>query len=293
MSLGAISPESHEVLARGAGAIGARSNSAIKQVASARLSRVVLGDRNQNGAKSGEGGQTHIARLRYCLPGVMRISLRHLLNREPRVAHLYTQAVLTAREGRRQTCVAVGHWHDRGGRCEGERGRNHNLGVHWRDWECGLAEVQQALLLSDLRCVSVRVEAAALVGQFPVGIATQDASLRAKFAGSSAHLSTFFTEIAEDVRRILASIGCRTLCDVGGHTGKDLDLARLLYVLAVVADNSFAIAERSRVSKRYTANNNYRSIGCRAAMSDFRRTQSISHSQGVRGRRWAHSWSTE
>jgi glutamate synthase domain-containing protein 2 len=75
--------------------------------------------------------------------------------------------------------------------------------------------------------------------QCAVDIATQDAALRAKFAGSAAHLSTFFTEIAEDVRRILASIGCRKLCDVVGHTEllqqdsakrtvQDIDLVRLL-----------------------------------------------------------------
>jgi glutamate synthase (NADPH/NADH) large chain/glutamate synthase (ferredoxin) len=382
--LGAISPESHEALARGAGAIGSRSNSgeggedrnrlgsaansAIKQVASGRFgvtpaylaSGSEIEIKMAQGAKPGEGGQLpghkvlpHIARLRHCLPGVMLISppphhdiysiedlaqLIYTLKRfSPRakvgvklasMAGIGTIAVGVAKANADVITISGG---------TGGTGSASLLSVKHvgTPWECGLAEVQQALLLNDLRGrVSLRVDgglkcgedvvkAAALgadefsfgttalmavgcrycrgchVGKCPVGIATQDAAFRAKFAGSSAHLSTYFQEVAEDVRRILASIGCRTICDAVGHTellrqdparraGKDLDLTRLLYVPEGAGEtrgahrerhdrleNSFdqrlsrdlqrPIAERARISKRYVVNNNYRSVGCRVA----------------------------
>jgi glutamate synthase (NADPH/NADH) large chain/glutamate synthase (ferredoxin) len=384
MSCGAISPESHETLARGAGAVGARSNSgeggedlnrlgsaansAIKQVASGRfgVTPVYLASGTEieikmaQGAKPGEGGQLpghkvlpHIARLRHCLPGVMLISppphhdiysiedlaqLIYTLKRfSPRakvgvklasMAGIGTIAVGVAKANADVITISGG---------TGGTGSASLLSVKHvgTPWECGLAEVQQSLLLNDLRGrVSLRVDgglksgedvvkAAALgadefsfgttalmsvgcvycrgchIGKCPAGIATQDPAFRAKFTGSASHISTFFHEVADDVRRILASIGCRTMCDVIGHTelltqdptrraGKDIDLARLLYVPEGAPEtrgtlrerhdrleNSFdqrlsrdlqrAINERVRISKRYAVNNNYRSIGCRVA----------------------------
>ncbi len=50
----------------------------------------------------------------------------------------------------------------------------------------------------------------------PVGIATQDPALRAKFQGKPEHIGAFFTNIANDVRAILASLGARGLDDIAG-----------------------------------------------------------------------------
>jgi glutamate synthase (NADPH/NADH) large chain/glutamate synthase (ferredoxin) len=384
MSLGAISPESHEALARGSLAVGACSNSgeggedvnrlgssansAIKQIASGRfgVTPAYLASANEieikmaQGAKPGEGGQLlgvkvlpHIARLRHCLPGVMLISppphhdiysiedlaqLIYTLKRfSPRakvgvklgsMAGIGTIAVGVAKANADVISISGG---------TGGTGSASNLSIKHAGtpWECGLAEVQQALVLSDLRgrvllrvdgglkCGEDVVKAAALgadefafgtaglmalgcrycrgcyIGQCPVGIATQEPNLRSRFAGSAAHVSAFLTEIAEDVRRILANIGCRNLLDVIGHTeflrqdpnhrtSKNLNLSRLLHVPEGAMelhgtmrerqdrlDSSFdqrlsrdlqrAIAERSKVSKRYAVNSNYRSIGCRVS----------------------------
>ncbi|MHB9152472.1 MAG: glutamate synthase-related protein [Spirochaetales bacterium] len=50
----------------------------------------------------------------------------------------------------------------------------------------------------------------------PVGIATQDPSLRAKFKGSPEHIAAFFTYVAEDVRSLLASLGATSLDEIAG-----------------------------------------------------------------------------
>jgi glutamate synthase domain-containing protein 2/glutamate synthase domain-containing protein 1/glutamate synthase domain-containing protein 3 len=99
MSLGALSPEAHAMLAAAMNRMGARSNSGeggedgarnrIKQVASARFgvttAYLVSGDELQikmaQGSKPGEGGQLpaqkavpHIARVRHAPPGIALIS---------------------------------------------------------------------------------------------------------------------------------------------------------------------------------------------------------------------------
>jgi len=50
----------------------------------------------------------------------------------------------------------------------------------------------------------------------PVGIATQDQSLRAKFKGNPDHIAAFFTYVAEDVRALLASLGATSLDEIAG-----------------------------------------------------------------------------
>ncbi|MBA2265026.1 MAG: glutamate synthase large subunit [Chloroflexi bacterium] len=138
-------------------------------------------------------------------------------------------------------------------------------------WELGLAETHQVLVRNRLRDrVALRTDGglqtgrdvvvAALLGaeEFgfgtaalvaigcdmarqchldtcPTGIATQREDLRAKFTGSPAQVVTFFTAIAEDVRRELAAMGLRSLSDAVGRAdlleGTDagaIDLGRLL-----------------------------------------------------------------
>jgi glutamate synthase (ferredoxin) len=120
-------------------------------------------------------------------------------------------------------------------------------------WEIGLAETQQALMENGLRSrVRVRVDGglktgrdivvAALLGadEFsfgtaallaegcimvrtchldtcPVGIATQQPHLRAKFAGTPEMVMAYLTHVAEEVRAVLASLGLRSLDEAVGR----------------------------------------------------------------------------
>ena len=142
-------------------------------------------------------------------------------------------------------------------------------------WELGLAETRHRLVEDGLRDrVRVRVDGgfrigrdvviaallgadefsfgtAALVAQgclmvrtchldtCPVGIATQRPELRARFAGTPEMVSGYLMLVAEDVRRILASLGLRSLDEAIGRTdllradperasGSGLDVSNLL-----------------------------------------------------------------
>ena len=148
-------------------------------------------------------------------------------------------------------------------------------------WELGLAEAQQTLRLNGLRDrVVVQVDGqlktgrdvvvAALLGaeEFgfataplvvagcvmmrvchldtcPVGVATQNPALRARFTGKAEHIVNFFEFLAQEVREWLAALGFRRLDDVIGRTDllevdptlghwktRGLDLAPLLHVPA-------------------------------------------------------------
>ena len=120
-------------------------------------------------------------------------------------------------------------------------------------WELGLAETQQTLLLNKLRdrivvqvdgqlktgrdvmvaillgaeefgfataplvvsgCIMMRV---CHLNTCPVGIATQDPVLRARFTGEPEFVETFFEYIAEEVRELLAQLGFRTVEEAIGH----------------------------------------------------------------------------
>jgi glutamate synthase domain-containing protein 2/glutamate synthase domain-containing protein 1/glutamate synthase domain-containing protein 3 len=120
-------------------------------------------------------------------------------------------------------------------------------------WELGLAETQQTLVLNDLRG-RIRVETdgqlktgrdvaiAALLGaeEFgfasaalvasgcimmrvchlntcPVGIATQDPVLRAKYEGRPEHVVNLMTFLAEELREYMAQLGFRTVEEMVGH----------------------------------------------------------------------------
>uniref|UniRef100_UPI002588617A glutamate synthase-related protein n=1 Tax=Diaphorobacter sp. TaxID=1934310 RepID=UPI002588617A len=121
-------------------------------------------------------------------------------------------------------------------------------------WEIGLAETQQTLVLNRLRG-RIRVQAdgqmktgrdvviGALLGadEFgfataplvvegcimmrkchlntcPVGVATQDPLLRAKFSGKPEHVVNYFFFIAEEVRQIMAQLGVRSFNELIGRT---------------------------------------------------------------------------
>nr|HRM50067.1 glutamate synthase-related protein [Alicycliphilus sp.] len=128
-------------------------------------------------------------------------------------------------------------------------------------WEIGLAETQQTLVLNRLRG-RIRVQAdgqmktgrdvviGALLGadEFgfataplvvegcvmmrkchlntcPVGVATQDPQLRAKFSGKPEHVVNYFFFVAEEARQIMAQLGVRKFDDLIGHT-ELLDMRR-------------------------------------------------------------------
>jgi len=120
-------------------------------------------------------------------------------------------------------------------------------------WELGLAETQQTLLHNKLRdrivvqtdgqlktgrdviiatllgaeefgfataplvvsgCVMMRV---CHLDTCPVGVATQNPKLRAKFSGKAEYLVNFFEFIAQEVREYLAALGFRSIAEAVGH----------------------------------------------------------------------------
>jgi len=121
-------------------------------------------------------------------------------------------------------------------------------------WELGIAEAHQTLVLNNLRTrVTLQTDGglktgrdvvlAALLGaeEFgfataplitlgcimmrkchlntcPVGIATQDPELRAKFAGKPEHVVNYLFMVAEDAREIMAKLGFKSIDDMIGRT---------------------------------------------------------------------------
>ena len=152
-------------------------------------------------------------------------------------------------------------------------------------WELGLAETQQTLILNGLR-TRIRVQAdgqmktgrdvviAGLLGAdemgfstaplvaegcimmrkchlntCPVGVATQDPVLRAKFAGKPEHVVNYFFFVAEEARQIMAQLGIRKFDDLIGRSdlldkakaishwkAKGLDFTRMFYQPPVAQD---------------------------------------------------------
>ncbi len=145
-------------------------------------------------------------------------------------------------------------------------------------WELGLAEAHQVLVMNDLRSrITVEVDGqlktgrdviiGALLGaeEFgfatgplvvlgcvmmrachlntcPVGVATQDPRLRARFTGDPAHLVNFMRFIAQEVREQMAELGFRTVEEMVGRSeriemrravdhwkARNLDFSRILF----------------------------------------------------------------
>ncbi len=127
----------------------------------------------------------------------------------------------------------------------------HSAGI---PWEIGLAETQQTLIKNDLRS-RIRVQTdgqlktgrdvvmAALLGAdeygfstapliasgcimmrachlntCPVGIATQDPELRKRFNGQPEHVVNYFFFVAEEARKVMSSLGVRTMDELIGRT---------------------------------------------------------------------------
>ena len=147
-------------------------------------------------------------------------------------------------------------------------------------WEIGLAETQQTLLLNGLRSrIAVQVDGGIRTGRdvaigallgadefgfatapliaagcimmrkchlntCPVGVATQDPVLRARFTGQPEHVINYFFFVAEELRAIMAQLGYRTVQEMIGQVGRldmrdavehwkaqDVDLSRILYAV--------------------------------------------------------------
>jgi glutamate synthase (ferredoxin) len=130
-------------------------------------------------------------------------------------------------------------------------------------WELGLAETHQVLVANDLRSRIVvevdgqlktgrDVDMACLLGaeEFgfatapliasgcimmrkchlntcPVGVATQDPELRKKFAGKPEHVINFMFFVAEELRKIMAQLGFRSINEMVGRCDK-LDMRRAI-----------------------------------------------------------------
>ena len=144
-------------------------------------------------------------------------------------------------------------------------------------WELGLAETHQTLLLNDLRdgvkletdgqlktgrdvvvacllgadefgfataplvslgCIMMR---ACHLNTCPVGIATQDPKLRAKFKGDPEHVENFMNFIAQEARELMAELGFHSVDEMAGNSeclrvrdlnhwkARGLDLSALLF----------------------------------------------------------------
>jgi glutamate synthase (NADPH) large chain len=145
-------------------------------------------------------------------------------------------------------------------------------------WEIGLAETQQTLLLNNLRSrIAVQADGGIRTGRdvaiavllgadeigfatapliaagcimmrkchlntCPVGVATQDPVLRARFTGEPEHVINYFFFVAEELRAIMAEMGFRTVGEMVGRVDRldarkavdhwkadGIDLSRLLY----------------------------------------------------------------
>mmetsp|Transcript_10882 Transcript_10882/g.16391 ORF Transcript_10882/g.16391 Transcript_10882/m.16391 type:complete len:1680 (-) Transcript_10882:1413-6452(-) len=131
-------------------------------------------------------------------------------------------------------------------------------------WELGVAETQQTLVLNGLRdrvrlqtdgqlktARDVAIAAALGAEEFafstgplialgcimmrkchlntcPVGIATQDPELRAKFEGQPEHVINFFWLLAEEIRGILSNLGMRSMDELIGTAGEVLEVDPLV-----------------------------------------------------------------
>ncbi len=129
-------------------------------------------------------------------------------------------------------------------------------------WEIGLAETQQTLLLNDLRSrIAVQVDGGLRTGRdvaigallgadefgfatapliaagcimmrkchlntCPVGVATQDPVLRARFTGTPEHVINYFFFVAEELRAIMARMGFRTIEEMVGRVDR-LEMGRV------------------------------------------------------------------
>ncbi len=272
---------------------GDTMRSRVKQVASGRFGvtaeYLVNADDIQikmaQGAKPGEGGQLPghkvsdwIARVRHSTPGVGLISppphhdiysiedlaqlIHDLKNVNPK-ARISVKLVSEVGVGTIAAGVSKAHAdHVLISGSEGGTGASPLTSTMHAgsEWEIGLAETHQTLVLNDLRGrivvqadggmrTGLDVVIAALLGadEFgfgtvaliaegclmmrkchlntcPVGVATQDAELRKRFVGKPEDVVNYFMFVAREVREIMAKLGFRTVNEMIGRCDR-IDVA--------------------------------------------------------------------
>ncbi len=264
-------------------------NSAIKQVASGRFGVSIdyltnaqeIQIKMAQGAKPGEGGQLpgpkvnpEIAKTRNSTPYVGLISppphhdiysiedLAQLIfdlknaNREARINVKLVSKIgvgtIAAGVAKAKADVVLVSGYDGGTGASPLTSLRH-AGL---PWELGIAEVQQTLLLNDLRsrivvecdgqlktgrdvaiacllgaeefgfstaplvasgCIMMR---ACHLNTCPVGIATQDPELRKNFKGTPEHVINFMYFVAQELRQIMADLGFKTVDEMVGQSQK-------------------------------------------------------------------------
>ncbi|MFD0977704.1 glutamate synthase large subunit [Salinimicrobium gaetbulicola] len=264
-------------------------NSAIKQVASGRFGVSIdyltnaqeIQIKMAQGAKPGEGGQLpgskvnpEIAKTRNSTPYVGLISppphhdiysiedLAQLIfdlknaNREARINVKLVSKIgvgtIAAGVAKAKADVVLVSGYDGGTGASPLTSLRH-AGL---PWELGIAEVQQTLLLNDLRnrivvecdgqlktgrdvaiacllgaeefgfstaplvasgCIMMR---ACHLNTCPVGIATQDPELRKNFKGTPEHVINFMYFVAQELRQIMADLGFRSVDEMVGQSQK-------------------------------------------------------------------------
>ncbi|MBI3324031.1 MAG: glutamate synthase large subunit [Candidatus Omnitrophica bacterium] len=204
-------------------------------------------------------------------------------------------------------------------------------------WELGLSEAQQTLQLNGLReKVVLRADGGMKIGRdvliaalfgaeeygfgtsvvvatgcvmtrkchlntCPVGVATQDPKLRAKFTGTPEMVVNYLVFLAEEVRKRLAAMGARALNEIIGRTdlltlrqrpelppkARTIELDRLLECVdagpryhlldrndwegdqplddAILKDVAQAIERQTPARQRYAIRNIHRTVGARVA----------------------------
>jgi len=184
-------------------------------------------------------------------------------------------------------------------------------------WELGLAETQQVLVANKLRdrivvqvdgqmktgrdvvigallgaeeygfataplvvlgCIMMRV---CHLNTCPVGIATQDPRLRAKFSGKPEFVENFFRYIAEEVREYMAQLGFRTLDEMIGRAdrlnvdqavdhwkAKGLDLSKILYQPPTSPETAIRCVRQQDHGLDRSLDRRMIVPGCRAALEE-------------------------
>ncbi|MFI3265977.1 MAG: glutamate synthase large subunit [Rikenellaceae bacterium] len=288
---------------------GTSTRSAIKQVASGRFgvtaNYLVNADEIQikvaQGAKPGEGGQLPgykvneiIAQTRHSTPGISLISPppHHDIYSIEDLAQLIfdlksvnpaarISVKLVAESGIGTIAAGVAKAKADAiivSGCEGGTGASPMSSIRHAGMpsEIGLSEVQQTLVLNNLRGRvalqtdgqlktgrDIVIEALLGADEFgfatsalivlgcvmmrkchmntcPVGVATQNEELRKRFTGRADYLVNFFTFLAEEVREILAEMGYTSLDEIIGRT-------ELLEVKAPTGNTKIDKADLSRI----------------------------------------------
>lgn len=313
-------------------------NSSIKQVASGRFGVSIdyltnaseIQIKMAQGAKPGEGGQLpgpkvdpYIAKTRNSTPYVGLISppphhdiysiedLAQLIfdlknaNREARINVKLVSKVgvgtIAAGVAKAKADVVLISGYDGGTGASPLTSLRH-AGL---PWELGIAEVQQTLLLNDLRnrivvecdgqlktgrdvaiacllgaeefgfstaplvasgCIMMR---ACHLNTCPVGIATQDPELRKNFKGTPEHVINFMYFVAQELRQIMADLGFKTINEMVGQSQK-IEMNRAIQHYKAQGIDLSKILYKPKIDPDMALYNNQKQDHCLEDILDFK-----------------------